>query len=398
MTFKNTTAAVALTLSAAASAFTASPLLAADAPSSPLFSAKTIQVHEVYSQVAGPSSLVPVYTFDVKVIRPGKVKVLMSVNQDKTGKPNQYIDDGKVEREYNSSKNTFTIVDPKTAGSSHSQLRGMSMLDKYLTAKGQPEAGSTRAITTETVNGQAFTVISDKQPPRQSGPGKFYVVTSQLWISKATKLPIRNSFMMETDGKTRETGRMTFSNWVLNKPIPAAQVAWNPPAGVTLGSEPKLLAAGAVAPDFAVQTADGKTVHLSDFKGKIVVLDLWATWCGPCQASMPHLDSVYKATKDQDVQVLAVCVWDKKEAYDKWLTEKAPTFSFPTYFENASNDASFATTKYGVTGIPTQYVIDKDGKIAASNVGYGDGDHRLEEQLKKLGLNLPATTASAETK
>ncbi|MCW3059612.1 MAG: AhpC/TSA family protein, partial [Capsulimonas sp.] len=261
------------------------------------------------------------------------------------------------------------------ASSSHSQLRSMSMLDKYLTTTNQPEEGSTRAVTTETVNGQVFTVISDKQPPRQSESNKFYVVTSQLWISKATKLPVRNSFMMEMDGKIRETRRMTFSNWVLNKPIPAKQVAWNPPVGATLGSEPKLLVVGAVAPDFTVLTSDGKTTHLSDFKGKIVVLDLWATWCGPCQASMPHLNTVYKASKDQNVQILAVCVWDKKEAYDKWLTEKATTFSFPTYFDTAdSDDKSFASTSYGVTGIPTQqYVIDKDGKIAASNVGYDDG-------------------------
>ncbi|BDI33159.1 hypothetical protein CCAX7_52100 [Capsulimonas corticalis] len=400
MTSTKTTAASVLALSLAGAAFTVSPLFA-DTPASPLFSAKTIQVHEVYAQVSGAdATLTPVFTFDVKVVRPSKVKVLMTVNQDKTGKgkPNQYIDDGKVEREYNSNKNTFTIVDAKTAGDSHSQIRGMSMVDKYLTAKGQPEAGSTRTISTETVGGQAYTVVSDKQPPRQSGPNKFYVVTSQLWINKATRLPVKNSFMMETDGKIRETGRMTFSNWVLNKPIPATQVAWIPPVGATLGSEPKLLAAGAVAPDFTVLTSDGKTTHLSDFKGKVVVLDLWATWCGPCQASMPHLDSVYKATKDQNVQVLAVCVWDKKDAYEKWLTEKGTTFAFPTYFDSDSNDKSFAATKYGVTGIPTQYVIDKDGTIAASNVGYGDGDHRLEDELTKLGITLPKTTASADAK
>ena len=399
MSFKNTNIA-ALTLGVAAAAFAASPVLAAE-PASPIFTAKTIQVHEVYGQVSGAdSTLTPVYTFDVKVVRPSKIKVLMTVNQDKTatGKPHEYVDDGKVEREYNSSKNSYTIVDSKTGGDSHSQIRGMSMLDKYLTAKGQPEAGSTRTVSTQTVDGQAYTVISDKQPPRQSGPNKFYTVTSQLWISKATQLPVKNSFMMESDGKTRETGRMTFSNWVLNKPIPATQVAWNPPADATLGSEPKLLAVGAVAPDFTVLTSDGKTTHLSDFKGKVVVLDLWATWCGPCQASMPHLNTVYNATKDQNVQVLAVCVWDKKPAYDKWLTEKASTFSFPTYFENASADTSFTTIKYGVTGIPTQYVIDKDGKIAASNVGYGDGDHRLEEELTKLGVNIPKATASADVK
>ena len=155
-------------------------------------------------------------------------------------------------------------------------------------------------------------------------------------------------------------------------------------------NRPKLLAIGTIAPDFSATTADGKAVHLSDFKGKPVVLDFWSTWCGPCQRSMPHLEKVYEQVKDKDVVVLGVCVWDDKAAYDKWVAAKKGVYTFMTAFDPAGrdNDTSIANQLYNVSGIPTQYVIDKDGKVAASSVGYDETDHRLESALGALGVDI----------
>ena len=157
-------------------------------------------------------------------------------------------------------------------------------------------------------------------------------------------------------------------------------------------SRPALLSVGTAAPDFAATTPDGKTVHLSDFKGKAVVLDFWSTWCGPCQMSMPHLEKVYEQVKDKDVAVLGVCVWDDKPAYDKWVTAKNGVYNFPTAYDSAGRDngTSVASHLYNVSGIPTQYVIDKDGNVAASLVGYDEGDNRLETALGKLGVDIAA--------
>jgi peroxiredoxin len=159
---------------------------------------------------------------------------------------------------------------------------------------------------------------------------------------------------------------------------------------------PVLLENGAVAPDFPATTPDGKTVHLSDYKGKPIVIDFWATWCGPCQQSMPHLNKVYKQVKDKDVVVLAVCVADTKEAYDKWVTTNKTTYDFPTAYDPAGRDVKNSSIAlYHVSGIPTQFVIDKDGKIAASTVGYGgEDDHKLEAALVKLGVDIPAPAAA----
>jgi len=155
-------------------------------------------------------------------------------------------------------------------------------------------------------------------------------------------------------------------------------------------NRPALLAVGTAAPDFAAITPDGKTVHLSDFKGKPVVLDFWSTWCGPCQMSMPHLEKVYEQLKHKDVAVLGVCVWDDKSAYDKWVTAKKGIYTFTTAFDPAGRDngTSIANHLYNVSGIPTQYVIDKDGHVAASLVGYDEGDNRLETALGKLGIDI----------
>jgi len=152
-----------------------------------------------------------------------------------------------------------------------------------------------------------------------------------------------------------------------------------------------LLAAGVTAPDFEAQAWGGGSLHLADYRGKVVILDFWATWCGPCQKSMPHIEKIYQATKDKDIVVLGVCVWDEKAAYEKWVPEKKDTYHFKFAYDPAGRaDNNIAGGKYNVSGIPTTYIIDKDGKVAASIVGYSDGDKRVEEALDKLGIHVSA--------
>lgn len=155
---------------------------------------------------------------------------------------------------------------------------------------------------------------------------------------------------------------------------------------------PALLAAGTVAPDFTVEAYGGGSVKLSDFRGKVVVLDFWATWCGPCLASFPHLQEVWKEVESKGVVVLAVCTSDMRDKYEKWVAENKGKYTWKFAFDpNGLTANSISRSLYKVSGIPTKYIIDKEGKIVESQVGYsGADDKRLEAALKKLGVDVAA--------
>lgn len=183
------------------------------------------------------------------------------------------------------------------------------------------------------------------------------------------------------------------------KSIPATLIKPMPAQPSPAGPRPKTLEAGAVAPDFVSKDAGGREVHLSDFKDKVVVLDFWATWCGPCLASLPHTQAVAKQTRAQGVTVLAVCTSDTRAKFEAWLMEnqgKYPDVVFTCELHErgaATFDERASKKLYGVTGIPTQFVIGKDGRISETLVGYSQGETRLEEALAKVGVKVDANAA-----
>lgn len=157
-----------------------------------------------------------------------------------------------------------------------------------------------------------------------------------------------------------------------------------------VAERPALLAAGAPAPDFSSEKWGGGTLKLSDYKGQVVILDFWATWCGPCQRSMPHIEKVFQAVKSQGVAVIALCVWDGKDEYEKWVPQNQSKYSYQFAFDPAGRGAeSIAGKLFKVSGIPTTYIIDKEGKVVEAIVGFsGDDDKRIEEALKKQGIKV----------
>lgn len=161
----------------------------------------------------------------------------------------------------------------------------------------------------------------------------------------------------------------------------------------------KMRPAGGEAPDFqAIVWKPGQTgidrtstLKLSDYRGKkIVVLDMWATWCGPCMKGIPHLSKIAEAVKGQDVEVIALNSYDDEGAFVKFANGKGKDYKFTLARDPAGreSDASIAKSLYQVTGIPATYIIDKTGKIVEVVSGYSEGDTKIEQVLKGLGVKL----------
>lgn len=162
-------------------------------------------------------------------------------------------------------------------------------------------------------------------------------------------------------------------------PAGAAAAAAAPAAD---DNEKPPLANGTKAPDFTVHDAKGNPVKLSAYRGKVVVLDFWSTWCGPCQQSLPHTNTVAAKYAGKKVVVLGVNVWDTKKAFLAWLPEHKQLSSIKFAIDTSPSHKDVATRLYNVTGIPTQFVIDGKGKIVKSFVGSDDDTTPLETAIK----------------
>lgn len=161
-----------------------------------------------------------------------------------------------------------------------------------------------------------------------------------------------------------------------------------------------MLGPGARAPDFVTRDLAGNEVRLSDYRGKVLILDFWATWCAPCVASMPHTQAVAEKYADQGVSVLAVCTGDKRTRFEDWVRLKGaayPALRFvcdPHEQGAPDQDQRASVALYRVPLIPTQFIIDREGKIVGTTGGYYPGDPSLEQALAAAGVKVdPAVLA-----
>lgn len=136
------------------------------------------------------------------------------------------------------------------------------------------------------------------------------------------------------------------------------------------------LARARMAPAFAVTTLDGQHVSLDDLKGKVVLLDFWATWCGPCREALPHMQQMAKKFEGQPLVILSVSLDNDESKWKEFIAKNQMTW---LQYRDGSFKGAISTL-FGVEAIPQTFTIDPDGVLQDQHIG----DASIEGKLKKL--------------
>ena len=151
----------------------------------------------------------------------------------------------------------------------------------------------------------------------------------------------------------------------------AALVAFAWPAAATDGSPP--------APEFRLANRAGGEMSLSGLKGQVVMINFWASWCGPCRQEFPALDQIYSKYKPMGFQMIAINVESEKADAERFLG-KTPV-SFPILFDPDTK----VSGNYGVNAMPTTFLVDREGRLRWQHRAYKPGDEaKYIEQIRAM--------------
>jgi peroxiredoxin len=138
---------------------------------------------------------------------------------------------------------------------------------------------------------------------------------------------------------------------------------------------PTQAAAPAAAPDFSLPARDGGAVRLSDLRGQVVMINFWATWCGPCRQDMPLLEQIHAKYEPLGFTLLGVNVEPDSTPAQDWL--KGVPVSFPILFDRENA----VSAQFGVEAMPSSVLIDREGRVRHVHRGYKPGDESTYADL-----------------
>ncbi len=133
------------------------------------------------------------------------------------------------------------------------------------------------------------------------------------------------------------------------------------------------------APEFQLPQINGDTVQLSDYRGSVVYVDFWATWCPPCRESFPWMESMHQRYQDLGLQIVAISLDQKSDLIENFLKSNKASFTILQDKDGGTAEA------FKVKGMPSSYLVDRKGNIRMRHAGFNDNDKAdLESQIKQL--------------
>jgi thiol-disulfide isomerase/thioredoxin len=140
------------------------------------------------------------------------------------------------------------------------------------------------------------------------------------------------------------------------------------------------------AAPFELPAPDGRRVSLAAYTGQVVLVNFWATWCGPCRAEMPSMERLYQELRPQGFAIIAVDYRETRDQVAPFVQELGLTF--PVALDE---DGSVGDELYPIVGLPTSYLVDRRGRVVARKVGYLEWDGAAARALIETLLAEPAT-------
>lgn len=153
-------------------------------------------------------------------------------------------------------------------------------------------------------------------------------------------------------------------------------------------TQPETPGSREAAPDFMLSDLNGQELRLSAYKGRVVLLNFWATWCDPCRREIPRFVELQKKYRDRGFQVIGISLDDDVKAVPPFYRD------YKMNYPVAVGDAKLAESFGNILGLPVNFLIDRDGRIAARHLGEADIP-QLEDEIESL-LRVPADSTKRE--
>jgi len=312
----------------------------------------------------------------VSLQNPGKARIDLQI-----GGGNLLVTDGEATWTYRPSTKLYTkIAAAQTPNGQAADLAVLDVIGFFADAKSWKTTGE----ETITVDGQSFDcwVVSNtslKMPAQAALGGQLSGGTLTAWIDKKLLIEIKEeiSYSIKTTqapggAPVEYKSRITQLTRALkvDQPVAPELFAFVPPPDAK--EQPPTAAGNRVdltgkdAPAFRGVSLDGKVYSSQDLKGKTVLLDFWATWCGPCKRSMPTTEKLHEEYSSKGLVILAIDVGESRDVVEKFLATKP--FPYPVIM----GDEAGLTSAYSVNLFPTFVLINADGKVASHQFGFNE--------------------------